>query len=68
MANFPVGIFDDVCDAFFHAIKAFTTARDFKTADLKAMPGHLRSEDEARREELLEEWQWENDTRIGDGF
>jgi predicted phage terminase large subunit-like protein len=68
MANFPVGVHDDVCDAFFHAIKAFTTARDFKTPDLKAMPGHLLSEDEARRQELFEEWQWENATRIGDDF
>jgi hypothetical protein len=32
------------------------------------MPGHLQSEYEARQQELLEEWQYENDTRIGDDF
>ncbi len=52
MANFPVGVHDDVCDGFFHAIKAFTTARDFKMPDLKVMSGHLQSEYEARRQEL----------------
>jgi predicted phage terminase large subunit-like protein len=34
MANFPVGVHDDVTDAFCHAIKAFTTERDFKTPEL----------------------------------
>jgi len=65
MANFPVGVHDDVCDGFFHAIKAFTTERDFKTPDLKVIPGHLQSEYEARQQELFEEWKWENDIRIG---
>jgi hypothetical protein len=49
-------------------MKSFTTARDFKTPDLTVMPGHLQSEYEARRQELFEEWQYENDTRIGDDF
>ena len=68
MGDFPVGQHDDVPDAFCHGMKAFTTARDFKTPDLSVMPGHLQSEYEARQQELFEEWQWENDTRIGDDF
>jgi predicted phage terminase large subunit-like protein len=71
MGDFPVGQHDDVPDAFCHGMKAFTTARDFKTPDLPVMPGHLQSEYEAReaqRQELFEEWQYENDTRIGDDF
>jgi predicted phage terminase large subunit-like protein len=71
MGDFPVGQHDDVPDAFCHGMKSFTTARDFKTADLPVMPGHLQSEyeaNEARRQELFEEWQYENDTRIGEDF
>ena len=71
MGDFPVGQHDDVPDAFCHGMKSFTTARDFKTPDLPVMPGHLQSEyeaNEARRQELFEEWQYENDTRIGGDF
>jgi hypothetical protein len=66
MGDFPVGQHDDVSDAFCHGMKSFITARDFKT-DLPVMPGHLQSEFE-RRQELFEEWQCENDTRIGGDF
>jgi predicted phage terminase large subunit-like protein len=71
MGDFPVGQHDDVPDAFCHGMKSFTTARDFKTPELPVMPGHIQSEyeaNEARRQELFEEWQYENDTRIGDDF
>jgi hypothetical protein len=68
MGDFPVGQHDDVPDAFCHGMKAFTTARDFKTADLSVMPGHIESEYEAQQREAFEEWQYENDTRIGDDF
>jgi hypothetical protein len=53
-----------VCDAFFHAIKSFTTARDFKTPDLKVMPGRWQSEEDALREQLREDLEYENDTSI----
>src|SRR5215468_1363706 len=55
LANFPVGIHDDVVDAFCHAIKSFTTARNFRTPDLQILPGRfLTNEDvwEQEREEL----------------
>jgi predicted phage terminase large subunit-like protein len=68
MANFPVGVHDDVCDAFFHAIKAFTTARDFKTPDLKVMPGRVASQREQIEQEMREQLEYENATRIGDDF
>jgi predicted phage terminase large subunit-like protein len=64
MGDFPVNQHDDVTDAFCHAIKAFTTARDFKTPDLPVMPGRVLSEEEALREQLLEEWEDENEGRI----
>jgi predicted phage terminase large subunit-like protein len=64
MANFPVGQHDDVTDAFCHAIKAFTTERDFKTPDLSVIPGRVLSEQEALREQLLEDLEYENDTGI----
>jgi predicted phage terminase large subunit-like protein len=64
MANFPVGVHDDVTDAFCHAVKAFTTARDFKTPDLSVMPGRLQSEQEALLEQLREDSEYENDTSI----
>ena len=66
MANFPVGQHDDVTDAFCHAIKAFTTARDFKTPDLPVVPGRLQSEEEALREQLREDWEYEHDHGIGE--
>ena len=65
LSNFPVGVHDDVCDAFFHAIKAFTTERDFKTPDLRVIPGRWQSEEDARLEQLREDWEWENEHRIG---
>jgi len=55
LANFPVGIHDDVVDAFCHAIKSFTTARDFRTPDLQILPGRLLTNEdvwEQEREEL----------------
>jgi hypothetical protein len=65
MANFPVGVHDDVTDAFCHAMKAFTVERDFKTPDLSVIPGREQSEEEALREQLREDWEWENEHRIG---
>jgi phage terminase large subunit-like protein len=41
MANFPVGLHDDVTDAFCHAMKAFTTARDFRISDLIGAAGQV---------------------------
>jgi hypothetical protein len=67
MGDFPVGQHDDVTDAFCHGMKSFTTERDFKTPDFEVIPGHLQSEYEARQQ-LFEEWKWENDSRIGDDF
>jgi predicted phage terminase large subunit-like protein len=55
LANFPVGVHDDVVDAFCHAIKSFTTARDFRTPDLQIIPGRLLTNEEVweqEREEL----------------
>jgi predicted phage terminase large subunit-like protein len=68
MGDFPVGQHDDVTDAFCHAMKSFTTARDFKAPDLSVMPGRVLSEEEALREQLREDLEYENDTRIGDDF
>jgi hypothetical protein len=65
MANFPVGMHDDVPDAFCHAMKAFTTAKDFKTPELQVMPGHLPTQseaDEALYEEMREQVEWESDS------
>ena len=59
LANFPVGIHDDIVDAFCHAMKAFTTARDFKTRDLPVMPGRLLSGSEAEEQALLEQLGWQ---------
>ena len=42
-------------DAFCHAIKSFTTARDFRTPDLQILPGRLLTNEdvwEQEREEL----------------
>jgi hypothetical protein len=64
MANFPVGVHDDVCDAFFHAIKAFTVARDFKTPELSVMPGRVLSEKEQLEQEMREQLEYERDTSI----
>ena len=64
MGDFPVGQHDDVTDAFCHAVKAFTTARDFKTPNLSVMPGRVLSEEEALREQLLEEWEDENESGL----
>jgi predicted phage terminase large subunit-like protein len=64
MANFPVGVHDDVCDGFFHAIKAFTTERDFKTPELQMVPGRVQSEREQEEQELrdqLEQFEFEKD-------
>jgi hypothetical protein len=57
-------VYDDVCDAFFHAIKAFTTERDFKAPDLKVIPGRWQSEQEALREQLREDLEYENETGL----
>jgi hypothetical protein len=46
---------DDVVDAFCHAIKSFTTGRDFRTPDLQLFPGRLLTKEdvwEQEREEL----------------
>jgi hypothetical protein len=64
MANFPVGVHDDVTDAFCHAMKAFTTARDFRTPDLTVLPGRFLSIEAAQREELLEQMEYESDASI----
>jgi predicted phage terminase large subunit-like protein len=65
VGDFPVGQHDDVTDAFCHAVKAFTSARDFKTPDLSVVPGRVLSEEEALREQLLEDWEYENETGLG---
>ena len=55
LANFPVGLHDDIVDAFCHAIKSFTTARAFRTPDLQIFPGRLLTNEdvwEQEREEL----------------
>jgi predicted phage terminase large subunit-like protein len=57
LANFPVGMHDDVVDAFCHAIKSFTTGRAFRTPDLQLFPGRL----------LTEEDVWEQDLPLPDG-
>ena len=64
MGDFPVGIHDDVTDAFCHAMKAFTVERDFKTPDLQVVPGRLQSEREQEQQELrdqLEQFEFEKD-------
>jgi predicted phage terminase large subunit-like protein len=64
MANFPVGQHDDVTDAFCHALKAFTTERDFKTPELQMVPGRVQSEREQEEQELrdqLEQFEFEKD-------
>jgi predicted phage terminase large subunit-like protein len=70
MGDFPVGQHDDVTDAFCHAMKSFTTERDFKTPDLTVTPGHLDSECEAAQREQYEEWLYERqrDPGFGDDF
>jgi hypothetical protein len=60
----PVGVHDDVTDAFCHAIKAFTTARDFKTPDLSVMPGRVLSEREQEEQELREQLEYERDSGL----
>jgi hypothetical protein len=66
MGDFPVGQHDDVTDAFCHAMKSFTTERDFKAADLSVMPGPVLSDEEQRQEDMREEVEYLNNTRIGD--
>ena len=66
MGDFPVGQHDDVTDAFCHAMKSFTTERDFKAADLSVMPGPVLSDEEQRQEDLRLEVEYLNNTRIGD--
>jgi predicted phage terminase large subunit-like protein len=66
MGDFPVGQHDDVTDAFCHAMKSFTTERDFKVADLSVMPGPVLSDEEQRQEDLRLEVEYLNNTRIGD--
>jgi predicted phage terminase large subunit-like protein len=64
MGDFPVGVHDDVTDAFCHAIKAFTTERDFKTPELQVVPGRVQSEREQEEQELrdqLEQFEFEKD-------
>jgi len=68
MANFPVGQHDDIPDAFCHALKAFTTERDFKATDLSVMPGHLDSEYEAAQREAYEDWLYERESGFGEDF
>jgi len=68
LGDFPVGQYDDVCDAFFHAMKSFTTARDFKTPEPFVMPGRVPSDQERREEAFREEWEWREATRIDDGL
>jgi phage terminase large subunit-like protein len=63
MTEFPIG--QHVTDAFCHAVKSFTTARDFKAAERSVMPGHVLSEQELAEQELREQMEYENDTRIG---
>ena len=64
LANFPVGIHDDMVDAFCHAMKAFTTARDFKTWDLAVMPGRLLTGREAEEQALQEQLEWQSSVSI----
>jgi hypothetical protein len=66
MAEFPIGQHDDVTDAFCHAMKSFTTERDFKAGDLSVMPGPVLSDEEQRQEDLREEVEYLNNSRIGD--
>jgi predicted phage terminase large subunit-like protein len=57
LAQFPLARFDDQVDAFVHGMKAFYTGDDFRTPDMKILPGPMNatSEHEARiRAEL--EW------------
>ena len=68
MGDFPVGQHDDVPDAFCHGMKAFTTARDFKTPDLTVMPGHLDTEYEALQREAYEDWKYERESGLGEDF
>lgn len=68
MAEFPIGQHDDVTDAFCHAVKSFTTARDFKAAELSVMPGHVLSDQELTEQELREQMQYDDASRIGDDF
>ena len=53
-------------NAFCHAMKSFTTERDFKTPDLSVMPGPVLSDEEQRQEDLREELEYLNNTGIGD--
>jgi pyruvate/2-oxoacid:ferredoxin oxidoreductase alpha subunit len=55
---------DAVTDAFCHAMKAFTTARDFRIPNLTVLPGRLLSAEAAQREEILERMEYENDVSI----
>jgi len=55
---------DDIVDAFCHAMKAFTTARDFKTRDLAVMPGRLLTEREAEEQALQEQLEWQSSVSI----
>jgi hypothetical protein len=64
LANFPVGIHDDIVDAFCHAMKAFTTARDFKTRDLAVMPGRLLTGREAEELAVQEQSEWQSSVSI----
>jgi hypothetical protein len=64
IGDFPVGQHDDVTDAFCHAMKAFTTERDFKTPELHVVPGRLQSEREQEEQEVrdqLEQFEFEKD-------
>lgn len=66
MANFPVGVHDDVTDAFCHAMKAFTTARDFRTPDLTMLPGRLLAGAAAQQEQIAKQLEYERDVSISD--
>jgi predicted phage terminase large subunit-like protein len=68
MAEFPIGQHDDVTDAFCHAMKSFTTERDFKTPDLSVLPGRVMSEQELNEQEVIDELEYRNATHLGDGF
>jgi predicted phage terminase large subunit-like protein len=68
MGDFPVGQHDDVADAFCHGMKSFTTERDFKAAELSVLPGRVLSEQELDEQEAIDELEYPNATRLGDGF
>lgn len=55
MANFPVGEHDDVVDAFCHAMKAFVTQREFRTANFLHSGLSPRQLEELEVQQLVDE-------------